>query len=154
MHNSAPRGWSTASRILFYHRKLCLRGQRWGISVYFSYRCDGQTKRPARRICYCSAYTPSVTLRVPAPSGREPFGVRMHHTGSCSGPSLRGLAGRHARLREFIRIRILLYFSGEIVKEIPHNMGGSLTDDFQPSAACKFLDLPPVSLRNLQATPD
>jgi hypothetical protein len=30
-------------------------------------------------------------------------------------------------------------------------MGGSLTDDFQPSAACKFLDLPPVSPRNLQA---
>ena len=26
-------------------------------------------------------------------------------------------------------------------------MGGSLTDDFQPSAVCKFLDLPPVSLR-------
>jgi hypothetical protein len=43
---------------------------------------------------------------------------------------------------------------GIYVKEIPHNMGGSLTDDFQPSAACKFLDLPPVSLRNLQATPD
>ena len=42
----------------------------------------------------------------------------------------------------------------EFLKEIPHNMGGSLTDDFQPSAACKFLDLPPVSLRNLQATPD
>ena len=29
------------------------------------------------------------------------------------------------------------------LKEIPHNMGGSLTDDFQPSAVCKFLDLPP-----------
>ena len=29
------------------------------------------------------------------------------------------------------------------IKEIPHNVGGSLTDDFQPSAACKFLDLPP-----------
>ena len=43
---------------------------------------------------------------------------------------------------------------GLTVKEIPHNMGSSLTDDFQPSAACKFLDLPPVSLRNLQATPD
>ena len=28
-------------------------------------------------------------------------------------------------------------------KQIPHNVGGSLTDDFQPSAACKFLDLPP-----------
>ena len=34
-----------------------------------------------------------------------------------------------------------------MIKEIPHNMGSSLTDDFQPSAACKFLDLPPVSLR-------
>jgi hypothetical protein len=33
-------------------------------------------------------------------------------------------------------------------------MGGSLTDAFQSSAACKFLDLPPVSLRNLQTTPD
>ena len=36
--------------------------------------------------CFCSAYTPSVTLRVPAPSGREPFGVRMWFTGSRSGP--------------------------------------------------------------------
>ncbi len=24
-----------------------------------------------------------------------------------------------------------------------HNMDGSLAGDFQPSAACKFLDLPP-----------
>ena len=40
------------------------------------------------------------------------------------------------------------------LKEIPHNMGGSLAGEFQPSAACKFLDLPPVSLRNLQATAD
>ena len=40
------------------------------------------------------------------------------------------------------------------IKEIPHNMGGSLAGEFQPSAACKFLDLPPVSLRNLQATAD
>ena len=31
---------------------------------------------------------------------------------------------------------------GLTVKEIPHNMGSSLTDDFQPSAACKFLDFP------------
>ena len=31
---------------------------------------------------------------------------------------------------------------GLTVKEIPHNTGSSLTDDFQPSAACKFLDFP------------
>ena len=30
------------------------------------------------------------------------------------------------------------YESAGFVKEIPHNMGSSLTDDFQPSAACKF----------------
>ena len=29
------------------------------------------------------------------------------------------------------------------LKEIPHNMDGSLAGEFQPSAACKFLDLPP-----------
>ena len=39
------------------------------------------------------------------------------------------------------------------LREIPHNMGGSLTDDFQPSAVCKFLDLPPVSLRNFASKP-
>ena len=57
------------------------------------------------------------------------------------------------------KLRILcnnkrLIITQHCIKEIPHNMGGSLTDDFQPSAVCKFLDLPPVSLRNLQATPD
>ena len=31
---------------------------------------------------YCSAYTPSVTLRVPAPLGREPFGAALRLTGS------------------------------------------------------------------------
>ena len=41
-----------------------------------------------------------------------------------------------------------------IVKEILHNMGGSLTDDFQPSVACKTLDYPPGNLLFLQATPD
>ena len=30
------------------------------------------------------------------------------------------------------------------LKAIPHNMGGSLTDDFQPSAVCKYLGLPPM----------
>ena len=40
-------------------------------------------------------------------------------------------------------LRLSLWLPGNHnVKEIPHNMGGSLTDDFQPSAACKFLDLP------------
>ena len=38
--------------------------------------------------------------------------------------------------------------------EIPHNMGGSLAGDFQPSAACKTLDYPPGNLRFLQATAD
>jgi hypothetical protein len=33
-------------------------------------------------------------------------------------------------------------------------MGASLTDDFQPSAACKTLDYPPGNLLFLQATPD
>jgi hypothetical protein len=28
-------------------------------------------------------------------------------------------------------------------EETPHNTGSRLTGDFQPSAACKFLDLPP-----------
>ena len=55
-------------------------------------------------LCYSSAYTPSVTLRVPAPSGREPFGVRMRPLQApVQAPSLRGLAGRQARLREYIR---------------------------------------------------
>jgi len=29
------------------------------------------------------------------------------------------------------------------LKKMPHNMGGSLAGEFQPSATCKFLDLPP-----------
>jgi hypothetical protein len=33
-------------------------------------------------------------------------------------------------------------FAGSF-KEIPHNPGSRLAGDFQPSAACKFLDLPP-----------
>jgi hypothetical protein len=37
------------------------------------------------------------------------------------------------------------------VKEIPHNTAARLAVPFSPSASCKFLDLPPVSLRNLQA---
>jgi hypothetical protein len=37
-----------------------------------------------------------------------------------------------------------------IVKETPHNARSTLTGEFQPPAACKFLDLPPASLRNLQ----
>ena len=41
-----------------------------------------------------------------------------------------------------------------LCKEIPHNMGGSLAGDFQPSAPCKTLDYPPGNLRFLQATAD
>jgi hypothetical protein len=36
------------------------------------------------------------------------------------------------------------------VKETPHNAHGTLTVEFQPLAACIFLDLPPASLRNMQ----
>ena len=58
--------------------------------------------RHFRNTLYSSAYAPSVTLRVPASSCREPFGVRMRLTGSRSGPLTEGVAGRQARLREFI----------------------------------------------------
>jgi hypothetical protein len=37
------------------------------------------------------------------------------------------------------------------VKEIPHNTAAYLAVPFSASAACNFLDLPPASLRNLQA---
>ena len=36
------------------------------------------------------------------------------------------------------------------VKEIPHNTAAHLAVPFPTSAACRFLDLPPVNLRNLQ----
>jgi len=36
------------------------------------------------------------------------------------------------------------------LKELPHNTAAHLTVPFPPYASCKFLDLPPVSLRNLQ----
>ena len=35
------------------------------------------------------------------------------------------------------------------VKAPPHNSAARLAMSFPPSAACKFLDLPPVNLRNL-----
>ena len=34
-------------------------------------------------------------------------------------------------------------------KALPHNSSAALAMSFPPSAACKFLDLPPVNLRNL-----
>ena len=34
-------------------------------------------------------------------------------------------------------------------KALPHNSAARLAMSFPPSAACKFLDLPPVNLRNL-----
>ena len=37
---------------------------------------------------------------------------------------------------------------------IPHNIAQRLTDAFTPSAACSFLDVPPVRLRNLQFASD
>ena len=37
------------------------------------------------------------------------------------------------------------------LREIPHNTAARLAVPFPPFASCKFLDLPPVSLRNLQA---
>ena len=36
------------------------------------------------------------------------------------------------------------------VKATPHNSSAALAMPFSPSAACRFLDLPPVNLRNLQ----
>ena len=35
-------------------------------------------------------------------------------------------------------------------KATPHNSSAALAMPFSPSAACRFLDLPPVNLRNLQ----
>ncbi|MEE0103415.1 MAG: hypothetical protein U0I27_03955, partial [Christensenellales bacterium] len=35
------------------------------------------------------------------------------------------------------------------IKAPPHNSAARLSMSFPPSAACKFLDLPPVNLRNL-----
>ena len=38
---------------------------------------------------------------------------------------------------------------GKQIKAAPHNSAARLATSFPPSAACKFLDLPPVNLRNL-----
>ena len=38
----------------------------------------------------------------------------------------------------------------ECFKELPHNTAAHLAVPFPTSAACRFLDLPPVNLRNLQ----
>ena len=40
------------------------------------------------------------------------------------------------------------------LKEIPHNARGTLTAEFQPSAACKTLDYQPGNLRFLQFASD
>ncbi len=40
--------------------------------------------------------------------------------------------------------------ANDILKEIPHNTAAHLAVPFPTSAACRFLDLPPVNLRNLQ----
>ena len=37
------------------------------------------------------------------------------------------------------------------LKEIPHKRAACLAVPFPPCTSCKFLDLPPASLRNLQA---
>ena len=39
--------------------------------------------------------------------------------------------------------------SSTLTKAPPHNSAARLSMPFPPSAACKFLDLPPVNLRNL-----
>ena len=39
--------------------------------------------------------------------------------------------------------------SSTLTKAPPHNSAARLAMPFPPSAACKFLDLPPVNLRNL-----
>ncbi len=49
-------------------------------------------------------------------------------------------------IARFYGIVIKMFF-----KELPHNTAAHLTVPFPPYASCKFLDLPPVSLRNLQA---
>ena len=38
---------------------------------------------------------------------------------------------------------------GKSIKASPHNSAARRAKSFPPSAACKFLDLPPVNLRNL-----
>jgi hypothetical protein len=49
-------------------------------------------------------------------------------------------------------VRTLLFIGFDrkfLVKALPHNSSAALAMPFLPSAACKFLDLPPVNLRNL-----
>ena len=49
-------------------------------------------------------------------------------------------------------VRTLLFIGFDrkfLVKALPHNSSAALAMPFLQSAACKFLDLPPVNLRNL-----
>ena len=47
-------------------------------------------------------------------------------------------------------LRLPHLMSSHIIKELPHNTAAHLAVPFPTSAACRFLDLPPVNLRNLQ----
>ena len=53
------------------------------------------------------------------------------------------VGGRHPR--RYYRVPVPTY------KEIPHKRAACLAVPFPPCTSCKFLDLPPASLRNLQA---
>ncbi|MBR2697434.1 MAG: hypothetical protein IKE76_02500 [Clostridia bacterium] len=58
----------------------------------------------------------------------------------------------HASIREPFAQNVCLmeYEIVSIFMEIPHNTAAHLAVPFPTSAACRFLDLPPVNLRNLQ----
>ena len=47
-------------------------------------------------------------------------------------------------------VNLLLTTRAIAIKATPHNSSAALAMPFSPSAACRFLDLPPVNLRNLQ----
>jgi hypothetical protein len=85
------------------------------------------------------------------PGSADPFSLKTVHWTvfralEPSKPSKSAIASVEKFTRQLTTL-IARYF----LKELPHNTAAHLTVPFPPYASCKFLDLPPVSLRNLQA---
>ena len=91
---------------------------------------------------------PALLLRLaPFPAAAFVFGFHLFPLG-CK--RLLGFGTDSGLSQEFgLHLRAIDFAGGGKFKAAPHNSAARLATSFPSSAACKFLDLPPVNLRNL-----
>ena len=99
----------------------------------------------ARKLFLSEICLPASTAIIPFPLLKKAFALDINQARFAAKLSKSNYSPSQIPPYGFFQARMLYW-----IKELPHNTAAHLAAPFPPVISCRFFDLPPVNLQNLQ----